>query len=67
MTEEEARAMWCPMVQVAGVGANWINNRGALDSRMYNTNCIASDCMMWRTMMNYDGDEIIGYCGLGGK
>ena len=66
MTEEEARAKWCPIVRQTPsqletmTGTAW-------------TNCIGSACMMWRWDGKYRatkagpmrvGDGKHGYCGL---
>ncbi len=73
MTEEKAKTKWCPMVRAAntfdaGGSFAYTFNRDDL-----NTNCIASDCMMWRARtrrdMGYDRnpyDIHDYYCGLAG-
>ena len=74
MTEDEANKKWCPMVKL------FSRNGTIEDNRQYNgttTNCIASACMMWRWIQEYDGIQFgapqkflpltKGYCGLGGK
>ena len=58
MTESEARTKWCPMVQLA-IGEESIVYSNTLDGGD-STNCIGSDCMMWRVTGNH-GD---GQCGL---
>lgn len=76
MTEQEARTKWCPMVRITWYPtpapetsiSGW--NRDEM-----NTNCMASDCMMWRwhlrgAMVDDKYDEnypLEGHCGLGGK
>jgi len=75
MTEEEAKTKWCPSVQIVSYvedGKNYaISNRKDKDSR--NTNCIASDCMMWIVsekpsswVDDYEPSpsELGGHCGL---
>lgn len=68
MTEDEAKTKWCPMARAWAEGndghAASINRqyqRGKPDIDCY---CIASDCMMWRSL---DGVTVHGYCGLAGK
>jgi len=82
MTEEEARTKWCPMVRITWYPtpapetsiSGW--NRDEI-----NTNCIASDCMMWRKGEKKEVEidrgygqppayiDVVetGYCGLGGR
>lgn len=54
LSEEEAKEMWCPMMQRSSVG-----NR-----------CIASYCIMWRWANRNEmvsPEYWKGYCGLAGK
>lgn len=88
MTEELARNKWCPMTRFNGGLHQSTFNRGDRDplnnpdkSNLCVPNCIASDCMMWRTIftegyvgLDEEGDEVkilgnynSGYCGLAGK
>ena len=72
MTEQEARTKWCPMVRITWYPtpapetsiSGW--NRDEM-----NTNCMASDCMMWRWHGGRRPEKQMeaarGYCGLGGK
>lgn len=69
MTEEQARTKWCPMVRfsMSEDDNNSCNNR-TLSPEV--RNCIAYDCMMWRTARKSSTDKPIvevGYCGLAGK
>lgn len=45
MTEEEAKAKWCPFVRVAG---RVTYNRALNDSPVKHTACIGAACMAWR-------------------
>lgn len=75
MTEEEAKKKWCPMIRPilthdSDGNRYYTNNRLALKEL---TNCIASDCMMWRwknpeyVKGTEEDKQLSGYCGLGGK
>ena len=78
MTEEEAKTKWCPEARVFdsdGGSAAGANRKLGYDwaSR---TNCIASDCMMWRwefdeyQIVGDNGEQkslTMGFCGKGGK
>ena len=77
MTVEEAKKKWCPMIRPilthdSDGNRYYTNNRLALKEL---TNCIASDCMMWRWYGygaevdgKYDSSyPIEGCCGLGGR
>ncbi len=46
MTEEEARAKWCPMARVVTKEAGY--NRFGNGDLSLGASCIASDCAMWR-------------------
>ena len=68
MTEDEAKTKWCPMFRV-GFHPEYQHNR-IHDGKC--GNCIASDCMMWRTETSTNcstGKTSVcgGYCGLGGN
>lgn len=83
LTEQEAKEKWCPQVRRSSVlaetymGAPTVAtaiNRGSTK----NTNCIGSECMMWRwdQRSKHDGgypgsptpkEKWTGYCGLAGK
>ncbi len=62
MTEEEARAKWCPfsraIVIFDGGKAMAASNRNTESD----TRCIASDCMAWRHWETLSGSS--GRCGL---
>lgn len=70
MEEEEAKKKWCPMVRFTLAPQNSIldviGNRSAITPK-YTTNCIASECMMWRWQSLPVSKPIDGYCGLAGK
>jgi len=74
MTEDEAKAKWCPFSRdftSVGDGAVGVNRWGGGGSR-----CIASACMAWRTRREdsyysahgglEDRPRTIGFCGLVG-
>ncbi len=83
MTEEDAKAKWCPFSRVASNdGTN--GNRHILSADGLNgaDKCIASDCMAWRWIEDAEfrskadaafrdtGAQLkpdTGYCGLAGK
>ena len=86
LTEEQAREKWCPHVRYLAVfkgaeekiACGGPYNRGAKDSGLNMSRCIASDCMMWRWdekirthMWHWDEKKrgVVarrGYCGLAG-
>lgn len=75
MTEEEAKACWCPFARSASmlssldpphkrqVSANRVPDTGMPDSDCL---CLASGCMAWRWDSRHK-TELDGYCGLAGK
>jgi hypothetical protein len=78
LTEGQAREKWCPMVRHSGED-NITDNSYFNDRIPPYARCIASECMMWRTVRErvpakqfppeqgiYDEVER-GYCGLAGK
>lgn len=86
LTEEEARSKWCPEVRHlgdgGGGGGTW-NRTMAMMTRIFGwdgsnpypdatCNCIASECMAWRWVKEFEpyvGDRpsTQGYCGKAGK
>lgn len=70
MTEDQARAKWCPMVRHTCVSDDAAFNRDADNWAGVNLNCVGSDCMMWRWTEN-DPNVVTykayGFCGLAGK
>ena len=74
MNENEARNLWCPMIQIV-VGRDLIiDNRGrnSIDNKKdVSFTCIASICAMWRWISRPDSglnkSDWEGYCGLGGR
>jgi len=74
MDEKTARTRWCPMVRITTETERWkaMNNREqVLVGDKNRSNCIASDCMMWRIgcaeHLNPSLHIGEGYCGLAGK
>ena len=49
MTEQEARKKWCPHALLTDGGMMYNRNALAPDVLQNGANCIASDCMMYRT------------------
>jgi hypothetical protein len=75
MTAEEAKGKWCPHIQFV-IGHNdaiWqgvaYTNRGTVLDGTKSCLCIASDCMMWKWVINPDAGTPTnqGYCGLAGR
>lgn len=74
MTEDEAKTKWCPHVRLtlgeSGTDVSWnriFQNDGSITAR--GCNCIASQCMSWRSVVNpHPNCSGIphGYCGLAG-
>jgi len=77
MTEEQAKTRWCPHSRVrTGLGEVSCNRHGKEQgdtgsSLAINSNCIASDCMMWVPEIRRQHGSMTevsgGYCGLAGK
>jgi len=71
MLEDDARKKWCPMARILSAGDFFISTNGKEQTIGYDlkrqkelTQCIASDCMMWRWIG--DKKDRDGYCGLAG-
>lgn len=72
MTEQEAKAKWCPFVRLPSLAGG---NRGATsDHEVAGAQCVGSGCMAWRWLeapgpQPPDAPERSneGWCGLGGK
>jgi hypothetical protein len=67
MTEEEAKTKWCPHARVLSDEGSMVIatvNRG--NGLQAKTNCIASDCMMWKVITKAGGGLKYdhGCCGL---
>lgn len=70
VTEDEAKAMWCPLMRMKGCNA-FTDQEGQKDVR---SPCIASKCMAWREgifehQRNLPAEDRTkaGYCGAFGK
>jgi hypothetical protein len=72
LTEEEARGKWCPhgrsfvsaekLVGQYNIGPI---NTVLINGKQHQTNCIASECMMWRWRVpNLRGRQAIGCVGV---
>lgn len=61
MTEEEAKAKWCPFVRFTATPSDDCYPNRNNDTVTNPTNCIASVCMAWRW---YEKGQ--GFCGLSG-
>lgn len=76
MTEDEAKAKWCPFTRTAkyesGHAPMAINRPMTDEYWPKSLNCIASACMAWRWIGQWDRDlnqataTSSGYCGLAG-
>ena len=72
MTEEEAKAKWCPFIREIQFENDLSLNRMFGDAHY---NCIGSKCMSWRSIPEIDNMKVVedqritaaGYCGLAGK
>ena len=65
-TEEEAKKLWCPNVRYLAVfikdghrECTGAYNRGAGDSNIGTSLCIASSCAMWRWWSNEDIVDVV--------
>lgn len=73
LTEEEARAKWCPHAADSNTGGNRVRYGSHDFDPQYGSEaaidfpCIASDCMAWRSEINMNSGIARGYCGLAGK
>ena len=78
MDEQTARQKWCPMAANRGLNVTTHNSERVVIKTAYwaegddddlTTNCIASDCMLWRWRRHTSGEvsNKHGYCGLGGR
>ena len=74
MNEDEARTKWCPMAIYIRFAT--AEERPSAHNHRVGSECIASDCMMWRWEkgtaivdggLQADVQLDIGYCGLAGK
>ena len=65
-TKEEAEKKWCPMVRIiefdVSAGLTLKTNRNKINN--ISTNCIASECMMWKRGKADEKGNNRGYCGL---
>lgn len=81
-TEKEAKDKWCPQTRYLALFRNddgkretaGSYNRGAEDTGLANSACLASGCAMWRekgmATVIIEGSQTTvmhGYCGLAGK
>jgi len=75
MTEEEAKAKWCPFVRCGNVSRdsdNVINRFVHNDGHFEGLRCIGSQCMTWRwealpSAGQFGQTVHHGYCGLAGR
>ena len=74
LSEEQARARWCPFARVDG--NNRINNtkNDGFANAPQPYHCIADECMLWRavhmTHMKHGAEHLManhGYCGMGDR
>lgn len=65
MTEAEAKTKWCPMVRHPYFNYSGAQQTAVTNDRMNgNSNCIASECMMWRWKDRPQDMGKTGHCGL---
>ena len=62
MTEDEAKAKWCPFGRIAHVNGATANSRAHNDPDLAQ-DCIGSACMAWRRDPSHYEH---GFCGLAG-
>ena len=60
---EKATGKWCPMARIYN-GNRPSYNRSGDGSRLFESRCLAEECMMWRRAENTVDN--VGYCGLAG-
>jgi len=68
MTEEQALRKWCPFSRVDNTHVT--PNRNIYGDILHGSNCIASQCMMWRVLDNQKNlpqEKKQGFCGLAGE
>lgn len=70
-TEEQAKALWCPMVRVSNVGQTYNRvdpaylsfkagaDREYFDRQAENCNCIAGKCAMWQFETEFPRRRVI--------
>jgi hypothetical protein len=64
VTEEDARARWCPHARGNGTGINRWTENGTAAGPM----CIGNHCMAWRWVKGSEKASVgRGYCGLAGR
>lgn len=72
LTEQEARAKWCPFVRIEGNNRIYNTMTDGFDPVHLVQHCLGSLCMAWRTFQYshmHGGGELQthGYCGLAGR
>ncbi len=76
MTEQEAKAKWCPAARIDSTGSNRPNPGPAVDVQGGWAPCIGSACMAWRWDVSPENanrqrgsiyEKPGGFCGLAGK
>ena len=73
LSEKDAKTKWCPMARAGfrrdGDSSLTINRRIGSGKADPDCLCIATECMMWRTVTIVKETETLklGYCGLAGK
>lgn len=62
LKKQDALTKWCPMAMTVQSTMPSSFNRDSDGKIPHGCNCIAGECMMWRS--HQKSDDEVGYCGL---